>query len=238
MRGTPWWATRGWRPAPSRRSAPRPKRSRPAPAPRAGGAWSRSCGEASSRSCARGRRPTGGGQPPASLGTHPPERARRAIWVARRARPAPVTDQQHVQLVRLLRAVHEAQHLVVRPLEAGALGPEAEAGADAIHVRVHRHIRPSVGEQQHAGGCLAPHPGQLAEVVAGLGKGCLLLHARSSPSIASRICLIRTALVGASPPGRIASSTSSTGAAPTWAQDEKRSRSRAYATSRLRSFVF
>ena len=49
---------------------------------------------------------------------------------------------------------------------------------------------------------------------------------------------MRTALVGARPPGRIASSTSSTGAALTSAQDEKRSRRRAYATSRLRSFVF
>ena len=38
---------------------------------------------------------------------------------------------------------------------------------------------------------------------------------------------MRTALVGARPPGRIASSTSSTGAAPTSAHEEKRSRRRA-----------
>src|SRR3954447_12627410 len=49
---------------------------------------------------------------------------------------------------------------------------------------------------------------------------------------------MRTAFVGARPPGRIASSTSATGASRTSAQLEKRSRRRAYATSRLRSFVF
>jgi hypothetical protein len=50
--------------------------------------------------------------------------------------------------------------------------------------------------------------------------------------------LIRTAFVGARPPGRIASSTSSTGASRTSAHEENRSVSRPYATSRLRSFVF
>jgi hypothetical protein len=37
---------------------------------------------------------------------------------------------------------------------------------------------------------------------------------------------MRTAFVGASPPGRMASSISATGASRTWAQDEKRSRRR------------
>ena len=44
--------------------------------------------------------------------------------------------------------------------------------------------------------------------------------------------------VGASPPGRIASSTSSRGASRTSSHEPNRSRRRAYATSRLRSFVF
>src|SRR3954447_9898758 len=49
---------------------------------------------------------------------------------------------------------------------------------------------------------------------------------------------MRLALIREMPPGRIASSTSSSGARRTASHDGKRSRSRMYATSRLRSFVF
>ena len=49
---------------------------------------------------------------------------------------------------------------------------------------------------------------------------------------------MRTAFVGASPPGRIASSTSLVGASRTASQLSNLPVRRAYATSRLRSFVF
>jgi hypothetical protein len=49
---------------------------------------------------------------------------------------------------------------------------------------------------------------------------------------------MRTAFVGARPPGRIASSTSSTGASRTSAQDENRLRQARVRHVRLRSFVF
>ena len=49
---------------------------------------------------------------------------------------------------------------------------------------------------------------------------------------------MRTAFVGARPPGRIASSISPTGASRTSAHEGNRLRRRAYATSRFRSFVF
>ena len=74
---------------------------------------------------------------------------------------------------------------------------------------------------------LRPTPGSAAE------ESRASLERRVAPArrgrrrrARSRICLIRTAFVGASPPGRIASSTSSSGASRTSSQDSKRSRRR------------
>ena len=112
---------------------------------------------------------------------------------------------------------------------------------DARDVGVDRDVAQPVGEQQHAGGGLAPDAGQRAR-----GRPAPRRPARrqsratgrrlGSP-IASRIALIRTDLTFEMPPGRIASSISSTGASRTASQASKRSRRRRKATSRLRSLV-
>jgi hypothetical protein len=62
----------------------------------------------------------------------------------------------------------EREHLVVQLLERRARTQQAQAHADARYVRVHRHVVPAVGEQQHTRSGLAADAGQRDEVVARL----------------------------------------------------------------------
>ena len=170
-----------------------------------------------------GPRPAAGGPPdtcaaagiPGSRGCAPCRSGARAGSAARAARTRP-------------RRCPQPQHLVVRALESRALRPEPEPGAHPVHVRVHGHLgaadtRTAARRRRSCGPRRAARRGSRAPPRAERPPST---PGRRRPS-ASRICLIRTALVGASPPGRIASSISSTGAARTSSHDEKRSRSRA-----------
>ena len=116
--------------------------------------------------------------------------------------------------------IREPEQLVVRLVEARSGPEEPEPRANPVDVRVDRDVRAAEREEQHARGRLAPDARQLAEP-----RACLL----------ERLGLQRAEVVVA---GRIASSTAVTRASRTAAQSAKRSRRRAYATSRLRSFVF
>src|SRR3954447_20667349 len=85
---------------------------------------------------------------------------------------------------------------------------------------------------------LRPTPGNSTRYERDSPTGASRIHDRSSGSpIASRIAWIRTDLTFEIPPGRIAASTSSTGASRTASQAGNRERSRRNATSRLRSLV-
>src|SRR3954447_20159256 len=96
---------------------------------------------------------------------------------------------------------------------------------------------PYANSSTHAA-VLRPTPGSPTRYSCDSRTGASRIHDRSSGSpIARRISRIRTDLTFEIPPGRIASSTSSTGASRTASHDGNRSRSRTNATSRLRSFV-
>ena len=105
-----------------------------------------------------------------------------------------------------------SQHLVVRLLER-RLGPEqAEARADAVDVRVDRHLGAAEREQQHAGGRLAADAGQVAggtSRASSSGASAELASGRRRRSRAGSAWM-RAAFAFAMPPGRIASSISST----------------------------
>src|SRR4051794_267874 len=85
---------------------------------------------------------------------------------------------------------------------------------------------------------LRPTPGRSKRNSSDSSRGAVSVQSRSggSPS-RSRIAWIRGAFCRASPPGRIASSSSATGASRTSSQVGKRCRSAAKARSRLRSLV-
>ena len=93
---------------------------------------------------------------------------------------------------------------------------------DARDVGVDRHVAQPEGEQQHAGRGLAAHAGQRDEVVARLGApAASRSHASvgSGPASAAQDLLDARGLRPCEmPPGRIASSTSSTGASRTASQ--------------------
>src|SRR3954447_20453316 len=96
---------------------------------------------------------------------------------------------------------------------------------------------PYANSRTHAA-VLRPTPGNATRKACDSATGASRIHDRSSGSpIARKISWIRTDLTFEIPPGRIASSTSSTGASRTASHETKRSRSRRNATSRLRSFV-
>src|SRR4051794_41152823 len=85
---------------------------------------------------------------------------------------------------------------------------------------------------------LRPTPGSPTRYDCDEATGASRIHDRSSGSpTARRIAWIRTDLTFEIPPGRIASSISSTGASRTASHASNRSRRRRNATSRLRSFV-
>ena len=63
----------------------------------------------------------------------------------------------------------EREHRVVQLLERRLRAQQAQARADARDVRVDRHVAQAEGEQQHAGGGLAPDARQRAEVGLRLG---------------------------------------------------------------------
>ena len=96
---------------------------------------------------------------------------------------------------------------------------------DARDVGVDRHVAHPEREQQHAGGGLAPDARQRAQVLLRLRAPAARASQSSDSSrsgavsvIARRIDLIRADLTFEIPPGRIASSISSTGASRTSAQ--------------------
>ena len=93
-----------------------------------------------------------------------------AFGRARVAGAPAVAQQVDVQL-ELLPGRREREHLVVQALERRAGLQQVQARADARDVRVDGHVAQAVGEQQHAGGCLAPDAGQRDEVVARLVSG-------------------------------------------------------------------
>src|SRR3954469_2364069 len=96
---------------------------------------------------------------------------------------------------------------------------------------------PYANSRTHAA-VLRPTPGNATRKACDSATGASRIHDRSSGSpIAERISWIRTDLTFEIPPGRIASSISSTGASRTASHASNRSRSRRNATSRLRSFV-
>ena len=64
--------------------------------------------------------------------------------------------------LELLAGRREREHLVVELLERRARAEQAQARADARDVRVDRDVAQPEGEQQHAGGGLAPDAGQRA----------------------------------------------------------------------------
>ena len=156
-----------------------------------------------------------------------------AVRAARVARPAAVAEQVHVEL-QLLPARGDREHLVVHLLERRLLAEQAEAPADARDVRVDRDLALPVGEQEHAGGGLAADAGQREQEARGRPRCGPSSGSRAS---ARRIAWMRCDLTFEMPPGRIASSTSSSGASRTASQLPKRRRSRRNATSRLRSLV-
>ena len=101
----------------------------------------------------------------------------------------------------------------------GRIRPSREA--DPVDVGVDRQLGAVVGEEQHAGGGLAPHSGQAFEELERPSRG-----ARSSQSTVeagrltplrspARISWIRRDLTFDMPPGLIASSTSRSGASAT-----------------------
>jgi len=157
-------------------------------------------------------------------GAHPAQLA----LAAARFRPhsvRPWRNQVDVQLVGVLGRT-TASISSWAPLQRGLRREEPESAAD-------RWMWTSTGisgspqlKNQHAGGGFAAHAGQAEEVLARLLDRRVLVQSRlgSGPS-SRRIAWIRGAFCCARPPGRIASSTSATGASRTSSQVGKRSRS-------------
>ena len=178
------------------------------------------------------RRSAGGRDIPAAAvgvlavpGAHPPQLALPAARL-RAADLAAVADQVHVQLVGVLGAVIASISSWASSNEAfGA--EEAEPAADPVDVDVDRDLGDAPGEDQHAGRGFAPDPGSASRNSSDSSRGAVSVQSRSgcSPS-RSRIAWIRGAFCRARPPGRIASSTSATGASRTSSQVGKRSRRR------------
>ena len=143
-----------------------------------------------------------------------------ALRPARVARPAAVA--QHVQVeLQLLAARGELEHRSCISSN-GARREQPKPRPHPRDVGVDRHVAHPEGEQQHARGGLPPDAGQRGQVLLRLRDGHprqpverqLASRARSSV-IARRIDLIRADLTFEIPPGRIASSISSTGASRT-----------------------
>ena len=124
-------------------------------------------------------------------------------------------------------------------LERRARPQQPQARAHARDVRVDRHVAQAVGEQQHARRRLAPDA--RASAARGSRGACAAIGAsrepverellpaglpRVRPQIARRIAWMRADLTFEIPPGRIASSTSASGASRTCSQLGKRSRRR------------
>ena len=104
-----------------------------------------------------------GGDPPGTSAAAGTPRSGRA---GRAGAPA-VADQQHVHLVGSPSRARGAASRRAPPRATPAAG-QPEPRADPEHVGVHRHVRAAEREEQHAGGRLAPHAGQRAQVVARL----------------------------------------------------------------------
>jgi hypothetical protein len=85
---------------------------------------------------------------------------------------AAVAQEVDVEL-ELLAGRGEREHRVVLLLEGSAGAQESQARSHARDVRIDRDVAQAVGEEQHAGGGLAPHAGQGAEVGAAFGHGRL-----------------------------------------------------------------
>ena len=84
-----------------------------------------------------------------------------------------MAKQVDVQL-KLLSARRERQHRVMLGRQGHPAVEQPQAPRHARDVGVHRHVAQPVGEQQHAGGSLAPHPRQIAQVAATVGHRCAL----------------------------------------------------------------
>src|SRR5581483_10404844 len=110
------------------------------------------------------------------LRTHPPERAVGAGGAAGVARASPVTEQIEVQL-ELLAGRREREHGVMQLLKRRAGTEQPEPRPHARDMGVDRNIAHAEGEQQHAGGGLASHPRQRAEIALGVGHGALCVPA-------------------------------------------------------------
>ena len=171
------------------------------------------------RRAAAGRRSARPSLMPAASRRRPSGHMRRSGHSAQRGLRAhagapAVADQQHVHLVGVLAVVaDEPQQLVVGLVQRRLRPEQPEPRADAVDVRVHRARRG--GRTRTAArrrpSC-APRPGSVARGTRAPRRAARPpSQSRSSSPIASRIRWIRTDLVGARPPGRIASSISSTG---------------------------
>jgi len=130
-----------------------------------------------------------------------------------------MAQQVHVQLELLARR-GELEHGVVHLLKRRAVPEQPESHPHARHVRIHRNVAHPEREQKHAGRGLAPDTGQRAEILLGLSW-----WSEDVSVIAARMSLIRADLTFEIPPGRIAASTSSTGASRISSQRDQRSRS-------------
>ena len=78
------------------------------------------------------------------------------------AEAAAVAEEVDVDLVGV-RRVAELAKPVVRLLERCFRPDQPEARRDAVDVRIDRQLGPVIGEEQNAGGGLAPDPGQRFE---------------------------------------------------------------------------
>ena len=149
-----------------------------------------------------------------------------------------MADQVHVQLVGVL-GIGDPKHLVVGLLEGRPLREEAEASTDAVDVRIHGNLGAPEREDHHARRRLAPDARQRRQERDRLVARCVRkpVEVRMLAELAQDGLDPRALGVG-QPPGRRASMSSSRGASRTSSQLGKRSRRRAYATSRLASEVF
>ena len=131
--------------------------------------------------------------------------------------------------LELLAGRGEGEHPIVELLEGGARGQQAQPDGDAGDVRVDGNLAQAEREQEDAGGGLSPDARQCGELLARLRerhRGQVLERnlagAVSGDLPEDRLDALDLTLE--MPPGRIASSTSESGASRTSAHEEKRSR--------------
>jgi hypothetical protein len=113
--------------------------------------------------------------------------------------------------------------------EPGAVAQQTEPGADPRDVGVERNVTHPEREQERARRGLVPDPGEREQPRLGFGHrlgGEAVERDPPSGAIAVRMSRIRADLIIEMPPGRIASSTSATGASRTASQLGNRSRRR------------